>query len=252
MPHSGDPLLLLSGAGLPDWIWADVRGELAPGLEAAVARRPDPVSHARLRDYAEAAVTSAPSGRFVVVAHSAGSVVAAEILRLAPDRVSGLLAVTGVVPPSGGSFLSAMPVPSRWFLGLALRVSGTRPPAQAIRRGVAHGLDEEAASRVVADFAPESPGLYRDRVATSRWDGLPGYVLTTGDRELPVALQRRFAERLGAQWREDLPTGHLPMLESPEALARSIERNLDWVAQSPPSDRGGGSAPDPGPTTSGG
>jgi len=54
-----------------------------------------------------------------------------------------------------------------------------------------------------------------------------GYVVTTRDSQLSVAQRRRCAEHLGAGWRDDLDTGHLPMIEKPEALARSIARFLD-------------------------
>jgi hypothetical protein len=64
------PVLLLGGAGLPAWIWDDVRAALA--VESAAAPRP-PAPDASLDDYARAALGAAPGERFVVVAHSSGS-----------------------------------------------------------------------------------------------------------------------------------------------------------------------------------
>lgn len=226
MSNEREPVLLLGGAGLPAWIWDAVRRELGGERELRVADRPD-AGATRLTDHAHAALASAPAGRFAVVAHSAGGVVGAELARLAPDRVSAFLGVSAVVPVPGGSFLSAMPVPNRWVLGAVLRVAGTRPPESAIRRSLAHGLDEQVTDRIVADFATEPLGLFTDRTCATEWSGPRGYVRTTDDRELPESVQRRSARHLGADWHAELATGHLPMLEDPVALSGTIRRFLD-------------------------
>ncbi|WP_166354376.1 alpha/beta fold hydrolase [Phytoactinopolyspora limicola] len=226
MTSPRDSILFLSGAGLPAWIWDDVRRDLGDGYETQVASRPDG-SKARLRDYAEAAIGSAPAGEFTIVAHSAGGLIGAEITRLVPDRVSAFLGVSAVIPAPGGSFISAMPAPNRWVLSVAMRLAGTRPPDSAIRRGLAHGLTDEVTDRIIADFHSESPHLYRDRIGRGAWSGWRGYVHTTGDRELPLKLQQRCAQRLGAGWHDDLATGHLPMIEDPKAVAGLITRFLD-------------------------
>ena len=218
---SGQSILLLSGAGLPAWIWDDVRDRLGASYDTQVAPRPDNGA-AGLRDYAEAAIGSVSAERVTIVAHSAGGVVGAEVARLNPERVSGFLAVSAVVPPPGGSFVTAMPVPNRWILSVAMRFAGTRPPDSAIRKTLAHGLDGEIVDRLIADFTPESQGFYRDRISTRPWNGWRGYATTTGDRELRPALQQRFAGRLDVSWRRELATGHLPMLEDPETLGEII------------------------------
>lgn len=226
MSSSRDPILFLSGAGLPGWIWDDVRRGLGEGWETRVAARPEN-GQARLRDYAQAAIDSAPAGRFAIVAHSAGGVIGSEVARLAPGRVSAFLAISAVIPRPGESFISALPAPNRWVLSAVMRLAGTRPPASAIRRGLAHGLDERVADRIIADFTPESPGLYRDRTAHREWSGWRGYLRTSGDREVPIALQRRSAQRLGAAWQDELNAGHLPMLEDHQAVAASITGFLE-------------------------
>jgi pimeloyl-ACP methyl ester carboxylesterase len=224
-------ILFISGAGLPAWIWDDVQELMGGSHQVSVAARPARIAGAGLRDYAEAAIGSAPTGRFAVVAHSSGGVIGAEIARLAPERVSAFLAVTAVIPKPGGSFLSAMPAPNRWVLGAVMRFAGTRPPNAAIQRGIAHGLDDQTTDRIIADFIPESVDLYRDKIALHSWNGRCGYIFTQRDRGLPIAVQRRSAERLGPDWTDHLDTGHLPMIENPRALAGSI---VEYLAVDPP------------------
>lgn len=221
MINSSETILFLSGAGLSPWIWDDVRRELP--FASVVAPRPT-VEAPSLRDYAEAAIAAVDDDTFTVVAHSIGGVVASEILRLAPERVNGVLAVSAVVPRSGESFVSAMPFPNRVILPLALRLGGTRPPESAIRRGLGHGLDETLADRIVTDFTTEPRELYLDRTRGHSWTGRAGYLMTTQDRELPESMQQRFAGRLAGDWRESIPTGHLPMLQDSSETAASIAR----------------------------
>jgi pimeloyl-ACP methyl ester carboxylesterase len=229
-------ILFISGAGLPAWIWADVQQFLGGYDHVGIAARPARIAGACLRDYAEAAIGSAPTGRFAVVAHSSGGVIGAEIARLAPERVSAFLAVTAVIPKPGGSFLSAMPAPNRWVLGTVMRFAGTRPPNAAIRRGLAQGLDDHTTDRIIADFTPESLGLYRDKTGRHSWSGRRGYVFTDRDRGLPIAVQRRSSQWLGHDWTDHLDTGHLPMIENPHALAGSI---AEFLAAGPGPDRMG-------------
>ncbi|MFD1824099.1 MULTISPECIES: alpha/beta fold hydrolase [Mumia] len=225
MTSSDEPVLLLSGAGLPSWIWEGTRELLAP-RPTAVAPRPSR-DGAALADYVEAALGAAPWERFAVVAHSAGAVVAAELARRAPERVRALLAVCAVVPRPGGSFVSSMPFPQRHVLSLAMRFAGTRPPDSAIRRGLTTGLDDGTAERIVDAFVPEAVGLYRGQVGDGELRLPRGYVTTLEDREIAPALQRRFAANLGSPWQASLDTGHLPMLEDTASFTRAVTRFLD-------------------------
>lgn len=178
-----DPILFISGAGLGPWVWEEVRDLLDVGTR--VASRPSEGTSATLAQYAEAAIQSAPHGQFTVVAHSVGGMVAAEVARLAPDRVSGVLAVTATIAGLGQSFTSARPIPQRWLLATAMRVAGTRPPEKVIRRGLGEGLADGAVQRIVAEFVTESRRLYTDPTSASSWPGRRGYIVTTRDREIP-------------------------------------------------------------------
>lgn len=209
------PVLLLSGAGLPAWIWDGVRAALP--VESRVA--PRAAGPGGVTDHARAALDSVADWPAChVVAHSIGGAVAAAMVALEPQRVAVVTGVSAVVPAAGSSFVGALPRPQRYVMGGIVRLVGTRPPQKVLRSGLCAGLDDALADRLVADFAPESKALYLDRVPTHRWPTRTAYVVTTWDSEVPTALQERYAARLGAAARP-IATGHLPVLERPDELA---------------------------------
>lgn len=216
------PLLFLSGAGLPAWIWDDVRAGL-PG-PSIVATRPA-AGAGTVTAYAQTALEEAPDGPFAVVAHSAGGVVAGELVRLAQGRVGAVLGVAAVLPAAGASFTSSFPFPQKAVLPLLLRLAGTRPPESAIRKGLAAGLDEDTVQRLIADLEPEPLKYFTSRTASDvAMRGVPNkqYLLTTNDAELPAKLQRRYAQQLGVTLAAEVASGHLPMLTHPAAVVAAV------------------------------
>lgn len=228
------PVLLLSGAGLPAWSWDAVRA-LLPDVDTVVAERPRG-PRVSLAQCADAVAAAAPEPVFSVVAHSLGGVLAAELLARHPQRVAGVLGVAAVVPRPGRSFAGSVPLPARLLLGPLLRLAGTRPPVSALR-AMAEGLDAETVDRLVAAFDPEARRLYVDRTSPWAWPPVAGYLATGRDREVVPAVQATSAQALGARWTEELPTGHLPMLEDPAGVARAVRRLLAGVADPSPTAR---------------
>ena len=156
MAESPVGVLFLSGAGLPPWMWDDVRARITD-RPTYVGPRP-PGADASLGDHATAALDAVAADRFVIVAHSAGGMVAAKILELQPERVAGLLGVSCVVPAPGASFVGSMPLPNRVVLGLVMRVLGTRPPEKALRAQAA-GLPEPVVDGAGLRLRPGVPAL---------------------------------------------------------------------------------------------
>ncbi|MCH8560779.1 MULTISPECIES: alpha/beta fold hydrolase [unclassified Nesterenkonia] len=216
------PLLFLSGAGLPSWIWDDVRSR----VEAPSRVAPRPTTGETVSDYARAALEAAPAERFTLIVHSSGGVVAAELARSAePGRITGVLGLAAVIPRAGASFVSSLPFPQRFILPAVMRVAGTRPPESSIRKGLGAGLDETTTRRLVADLSPEPREYFTSRAADpAALFAIPsrGYVVTTDDAEIPSALQRRFAARLHPTETFEVRAGHLPMLTHPKVIATAI------------------------------
>ena len=222
------PVLFLSGAGLPPWIWDGVREHLPANPDTAVARCPRDAA-ASLADHADAAAARMSSPTFAVVAHSIGGAVATSLLSRHPGRVTAVLGVAAVVPRPGRSFVSCMPWPTRLALRAVLRAAGTRPPAKAVR-ALARGLPEAVADRLVADFDPEPVRLYLDPTPPRDLPAVRAYVHGNQDREISAAVRRASATTLQAAWTEELRTGHLPMLQEPAAVGRAVQRLLANIA----------------------
>jgi pimeloyl-ACP methyl ester carboxylesterase len=214
------PLLFLSGAGLQPWIWDDVRAKVSRPTH--VAQYP---SEGSLADYASKTLDEAPE-RFILVAHSAGGVVGCQLLAQSPERVHGFLGISALAPVPGQSFLGALPTATRMFTSLIMRMAGTRPPAKALRASMANDLEPTVADRIVETFKPESQHLYRDPLPARQLPELRGYIRTSNDKQVPVAVQDRYAAILDTSWIRTLATGHLPMLADPHGLVSLLDEFL--------------------------
>ena len=213
-----EPVLFLSGSGLPAWIWDDVRSGLA---ESAVAPRPS-APDAGPQEYAAAALAAVDWPRFTVVAHSVGGVVAQAVAATAPARVAGVLGVAAVWPAPGRSFAAALPAPQRWVLPTILRLAGTRPPEKQLRALIGPTIAPATADRLVAEFSPEARRLFVAPAPAGQLPERRGYVRTSHDRGVAPAIQARSARALGGRFERELATGHLPMLDDPAALTAIV------------------------------
>jgi pimeloyl-ACP methyl ester carboxylesterase len=218
MTTSETPILFLSGAGFPSWVWDEVRAALP--VPTAVASYPREKNNGP-GAYAERILADVAWPEFLVVAHSIGGVVARAMLDLAPERIVGLIAIAATVPEPGESFLQAQPVPQRWVLTAVLRLVGTRPPDAAIRSVLGRGLTDATAARLAAEFAPEPFALYRLPAGSAPIPAHSRYVVTTEDPDTPRQRQEVFAKGFGST--REIATGHMPMLQDPAGLAALIE-----------------------------
>lgn len=216
--------MFFSGAGLPAWVWDNVRTDLPnPGTIA-----PRPGTGATVSHYAQAALEAAPSGPLTLVAHSSGGLVATELAAIAPARVVGLLAIAAIISVPSRSFTRSLPFPQRLVLPVVLRLIGTKPPETAIRGSLGAGVSKEVIERLIQDFTPE-PRPYFTTPSRGGTAPVRGYLDTRDDKEVPSALQAIYATRLDPTVRYSLPTGHLPMLTEPSALAENITAFHDLV-----------------------
>lgn len=225
--------VFIHGAGLNGGVWDYVVEGLGhPYLKVEYPLRDrDVISghHLGLEDYVNhmaEQVRTWGTNKFVIVAHSLGGVLAMELASRFTGRVAGFVAIGAAIPKRGGSFVSVLPFPLRAIMPIILKTAGTKPPESAIRHGLCSDLPEEQASRIAAEFVPESRRVYTDRVQASIPDVPKLYVKLTQDKEFGLSTQESMIANLSADRVESLSTGHLPMLSDP----RGVQRILDGFA----------------------
>lgn len=225
--------VFIHGAGLNGGVWDYVVEGLGhPCLKVEYPLRDRNVvsgHHLGLEDYVNhmaEQVRTWETNKFVIVAHSLGGVLAMELASRFTGRVAGFVAIGAAIPKRGGSFVSVLPFPLRAIMPIILKTAGTKPPESAIRNGLCSDLPEELASRIAAEFVPESRRVYTDRVQASVPDVPKLYVKLTQDKEFGLSTQESMIANLSADGVESLSTGHLPMLSDP----RGVQRILDGFA----------------------
>lgn len=222
--------LLLHGAGLGAWIWTDVVSELkAPYVAVDFPFRSgeqadrDALS---FDDYVQSAVTQVANlkvDNIVIVAHSLSGAVALKVASLLGDRLAGFIAVGAAIPKNGGSYLSSLPFPQKYIVGMIMKHAGTMPPASAIRKGLCNDVSSEHADKVVQSFAAESRAVYTTPTGVDVPDVARLYVLLTRDKEFGLALEKKMASNLAGSVVE-LEAGHMPMLSRPTELATILNK----------------------------
>ncbi len=235
LSSSNPHILLMHGAGLGRWIWDRVIPELPASTEAvdlpgrSDGRNPGDVTLAECIDFiAEKAQPPA-----ILVGHSFSAEIALGVAAAHPQRVAAVILVGGLVPESGKSFMTLLPLPQRLFLHVLLRLSrrGVKLPASLVKSEYCDDLDEQTTELVLAKTTPEAPRLYLDALD---WSALPEsmprfYIKLLDDRSLDLKQQERIIERIRATDVRSMQTGHLPMLASPHEMAKTLNRLIETI-----------------------
>jgi len=233
-PPSVTTFVIVHGSGDGGWAWHLVQRALrGRGHETVAPDLPTDTDDATwddcvqvLVDAVDATAARSSGGPDVVlVAHSAGSQVTP--LAVGPLGARLQVHVAGMVPRPGESAY-------QWFdaagwaesVAAAARADGGLTGSDDPLVAFYHDVPAELAHEAMARERPTA-----DRLARAPWPlpALPDvparYVVTTRDRFMPPAVQRRVAqERLGVTDPEELASGHCPHLSRPEELAGVLER----------------------------
>ncbi|MFN7955094.1 MAG: alpha/beta hydrolase [bacterium] len=173
----------------------------------------------------------------VVVAHSSGGLVVPGVVARLGARVAHVVLNAALVPPEGGAGIDCMKPHHREGLvmaveqaraaGIVITLPGPPEDPEAFRS--AYGgdpLDDETLAFVVdpARCVQDTVHHYFQPVRWSTIAHVPvTYVLTERDRPVSPAMQEEMIRRLPrAPTVVRLPTGHIPAVTAPEALARVL------------------------------
>lgn len=227
----------LHGSGDGGWAWRLVRQALAGRGHLSVAPDLPTDRYGVTWDDCVAAVAAAVGEEeddLVVVGHSAGGF----LVPLVADRLEARLQVyvAGMVPEPGET-------PMEWFEHLdwwaaveeAAAHDGGLTGSQDVEVAHFHDVDEELTEDALVHQRRTSDSLGEAPLPIDTWPDLPAaYVVTTQDRFIPPAVQRRAASRIGISRPVEIDSGHCPHLSRPVELAGLL------AELSPPTRRDGG------------
>jgi pimeloyl-ACP methyl ester carboxylesterase len=236
MERGAEPVVLVPGLA------SDAR-VFAPQIVALSAGRAVHMGHvaedATIEDMARSVLADAPA-RFALAGHSMGGIVALEMVRQAPDRVTRLALIASdclADPPAVAAAREELIVAARAgrlseAMGKALSPETLAP---CPGRGELHG----ALVRMAQELGPEAfvrhmRALQRrpDLQRTLRMLKIP--VLILGGRHDRICPPRRQEFMAGMAWTARLlileEAGHVPMLEAPEAVTQALLALLDRQA----------------------
>lgn len=234
---TSEPLLLVPGFMADARVFWHQIIALSAGRAVQVAH---PGAGATVEEMAEAVLADAPP-RFALAGHWLGGVVAIEMLRRAPERITriALLDVNPLAePPQTAAEREPRIVRARAgrlaeailqdIPETALAPGPGRAEVQAMILDMAEALGPDAYER-------QSRALMRrpDQQRMLRGARLPGLVLCGAQDTLcPVRRQELMAELMpAARFRPIAGAGHLPSLEQPEATTAALR---DWLDAAPP------------------
>lgn len=241
-------VILIHGAWQGAWVWDDIVPRLAvAGIEAMAVDLPGSAPDVQDRasvTFADqvahlASIVDALDGPVYVVGHSGGGLAASQIAEEMPDRIGGLVYLTGMMLPNGMPFAELVANVCEEYPSAAgiwpyldhLDGMSRVPPAAAVEIFY-QDCDSAAAAAAAARLTPQSDAA-RDvspRVTPERFGSIPRvYIEALKDRSLIPQVQRRMQALTPGAIVHSLDTGHAPMLADPGGLAKMLVTAIDQL-----------------------
>lgn len=172
----------------------------------------------------------------IVLGHSGGGITASQVAETAPQRVTCLVYLAGMMLPSGMGFVDLIADTAATMPGVDL--SGispwldrsadgrfTRVRTEGALRCFLQDCDPEAARAAAAMLRPqqESGRAMRNHLSDARFGQVRRvYVECLNDRSVLLPLQRRMQQLSPGAHRISLDCGHVPQLAQPEQLTSQL------------------------------
>jgi pimeloyl-ACP methyl ester carboxylesterase len=226
--------VLIHGAFHGGWCWEPVTDllraaghvALAPDLPG-MAGDPTPVEQVTLASTADfvADLVRAQSQPVVLAGHSMGGVVISEVAERVPERLAGLVYVTGIMLPSGVSLVDS--APELGHVKVAQSADGVEMMVdlELAPQLFYNTTDEALAGQAVARLTrqPMAPATVPLNLSDERFGRTPrAYVECAQDNALPLASQRKLQQTLPCDPVITLDTDHSPFLCAPKQLADGL------------------------------
>jgi pimeloyl-ACP methyl ester carboxylesterase len=167
----------------------------------------------------------------VLVGYSMGGAVVTEAAGRCPDRIASLIFVSAFMPANGQSLLdlTRLPEGANDMIQASLVVEGDPPVAnladEAAATAIYHRCTEEQRAWALPQRRPQAVAAFSTPVSVDE-DALAAiprsYVLTTQDRSIPPALQRRMIREHPCERVIELDTDHAPYLSATDELVAAL------------------------------
>lgn len=217
----GATVVLVHGAWHGAWCWEKVTPLLAEaGIDAVAVDLPggDGLPGDLVAD--AAAVRTALDtldGPALLCGHSYGGIVITEAG--GHPAVARLLYIAAFVPDVGETIRDTVGTAPHRPVSAAVGDDGLLRVDADGAQLLYHDCAPADAEAAMARLRPQQVQGFRQPVTTAAWQSRPStYALCTEDRAVEAGLQRRLAERAGAEIVE-WPTGHSPFLCRPDLVA---------------------------------
>lgn len=161
----------------------------------------------------------------ILVGHGFAGWLILQAAGLLPTPPKRLVLIAGIIPNSGKSMLSELPVGSRLgFQGMSslngLMGKDIKVPTGIVQRYLCNGMDPMAVVESIGYFGPLPVGVLKSKTEELAEIASPvTYVVLTEDRILPVPTQRRMAARIPNAEVIELRSCHQVCLYQPKELA---------------------------------
>jgi pimeloyl-ACP methyl ester carboxylesterase len=229
--------LFIHGGWHGAWCW----NQLVPHMEKrghrllaidlpSHGRDKTPAAKVTMKDYVDAVVAQldASPEPVVLVAHSAGGVIATQVAEERPTKIRSLVYLAAFLPRSGESLMELFQQSGSILLGNVVPSadhSQLSVPDGTLRECFYENCREEDIALAKSCLVPEpmAPGLTPVHTTTKNFGQIPRiYIETLRDRTVPTAFQRKMREALPCQTVISLDTDHSPFFSAPERLAEHL------------------------------
>jgi len=222
--------VFIHGAGLNSSIWKDLTESLnVPCLSVDFPMRmapPGKINLLRFDEYiveVQNQIAAWPVRQWILVTHSIGACIGLAICESFRENIKGFVSVAGIIPPSGKSFIAALPFPQRLLMPILLKLFGTKPPIEAIKKELCNDLSEQETQRIIGTFTAESRSLYTHPVRYLLPECPKLYIQLLKDQSVSQDLQIQMGKQLRTDQVATLEAGHLAMCSQPLLLAGLLD-----------------------------
>lgn len=249
-------MVLIHGAWQGSWAFAawipllqakgwNVTAVNLPGNDASTE---DDI-HAHLSGYTTHVlrVLESLDGPAVVIGHSGGGITASQVAQAAPERVSTLVYLAGMMLPSGMGYADVIRQcraadPTFRYEGIGPHLlwnedhSASSVPLDAAMTVFLHDCNPTAALKAASRLCiqPEMGRAMLNQLSAERFGRIPRiYVECRHDRSVTLPLQQRMQQLTPGARRISLDCGHVPQLACPQELTDALLPVLNEIAFQP-------------------